>query len=157
MQTLDTTAAARFLVVGNLPLVVVDLEPADPTTPAMLADDLFRRLVERGLVVLPRFLGVDLPRGARVGFTAAPDELRLEDERETRLLRVPRASVDPAWLRRSLELRGTMAVVGRDLGIDPDQSPAEVAGVVEAACGEGRVAGAIVGVVEPRSTLPLLF
>ncbi len=154
---LDTTAAARFLLVRGLPLVVVDLETADPDTPALLADDLFRRVVDRGLVVLPRFFGVDLPRGARLGFTVTRDDLRLEDEQETTLLRVPRASLDPEWLRRALELKGTMVVVGRDLGIDPDQTPAEVADTIETATDAARVAGAIVGVAEPREGLPLIF
>lgn len=156
MPSTDTTAAARFLVVRGMPFVVVDLEPADPGTPPLLADDLFRRLVERGLVVLPRLFGIDLPRGARVGFTLSRDELELEDEQETRLLRVPRASLDPEWIQRALELKGTAVLVGRDLGIDPDQSPREVAETVDGACGDGRVAGAIVGVAEPRQPLPLL-
>lgn len=157
MPALDTSAAARFLVVRGLPLLVVDLEPADPDTPALLADDLFRRVVDRGLLVLPRFFGVDLPRGARLGFTATREELRLEDEQETTLLRVPRASLDPAWLGRALELKGTMLLVGRDLGIDPDQTPGEVAQIVDDACATSRVAGAIVGVAEPREGLPLFF
>lgn len=157
MPATDTTAAARFLVVRTMPLVVVDLEPVADDTPALLADDLFRRLVEGGLVVLPRFLGQELPKGARVGFTVGPDELVLEDEAETKLLRVPRAAVDPEWLGRALALKGTMLIVGRDLRIDPDQTAREVAETVEHGCADARVAGAIVGVAEPRTGLPLLF
>lgn len=157
MPVTDTTAAARFLLVRDLPLVVVDLEPVDPATPALLADDLFRRLVERGLVVLPRFLGQELPKGARVGFTAGSDTFELEDEDETTLLRVPRSALEADWLDRALALKGTMLIVGRGLEIDPDQEPADVARTVDEACPDGRVAGAIVGVAEPRTGLPLVF
>jgi hypothetical protein len=142
----DTAAAARFLLVRGLPLVVVELD-----------DDLFRRLVERGLVVLPRFLGQDLPKGARVGFTVSPDELTLEDDTGSAMLRVPRAALEPDWTDRALALKGAMLIVGRDLGVDPDQTGLEVAETVEAGCGEGRVAGAIVGVAAPRTGLPLLL
>jgi hypothetical protein len=152
----DTTAAARFLLVRGLPLAVVDLEPADPTTPPLLADDLFRRLVERGLVVLPRFLGQELPKGARVGFTVGQDALELQDEDETTLLRVARGALDPDWLDRALGLKGTVLLVGRDLGIDPDQPAGEVARTVDDACADERVAGAVVGVAEPRTGLPLI-
>lgn len=157
MSPTDTTAGVRFLVVRAMPLAVVDLEPVEAGTPSLLADDLFRRLVDRGLAVLPRFLGQDLPKGARVGFTVTPDELVLEDEDETRMLRVPRGGIDPEWLARALTLRGTMLVVGRDLGIAPDQTGLAVAEAVEAGCAEGRVAGAVVGVAEPRTGLPLVF
>lgn len=151
------TAAARFLLVRGMPIVVVDLEPAESDTPPLLADDLFRRLVDAGLAVLPRFLGQDLPKGARVGFTVTREELVLEDEAETRLLRVPRAALEQDWLDRALTLRGTVLIAGRALGIDPDQTDLAVAETVEAGCADGRVAGAVVGVAEPRTGLPLLF
>lgn len=157
MTAADTAAAARFLLVRGMPLVVVDLAPTDDDVPPLLADDLFRRLVDGGLLVLPRFLGLELPKGARVGFTLTADEVVLEDEDGTRLLRVPRAALERAWVERALALKGTMLVVGRDLGIDPDQTGLAVAEAVEAGCAEGRVAGAIVGVAEPRTGLPLLF
>ncbi|MBW3658367.1 MAG: hypothetical protein KY457_06990 [Actinobacteria bacterium] len=157
MAATDTAAAARFLLVRGMPLVVVDLEPVDDDVPPLLADDLFRRLVDGGLLVLPRFLGLELPKGARVGFTVTADELVLEDEAETKLLRVPRGALERAWLDRALALKGTMLVVGRDLGIDPDQSGLAVAESVEAGCADRRVAGAVVGVAEPRTGLPLLF
>lgn len=149
------TAAARFLLVRGMPIVVVDLEPADTDTPSLLVDDLFRRLVDAGLAVLPRFLGQELPKGARVGFTVSRDELVLEDDAETRLLRVPRAALEQDWLDRALALRGTVLIAGRELGIDPDQSGLAVAETVEAACADERVAGAVVGVAEPRTGLPL--
>ena len=157
MSPTDTTAGVRFLVVRGMPLAVVDLEPVEEGTPSLLADDLFRRLVDRGLAVLPRFLGQDLPKGARVGFTVTADELVLEDEDETRMLRVRRSGLDPEWLARALTLRGTMLIVGRELGIRPDQTGLAVAEAVETGCADRRVAGAVVGVAEPRTGLPLVF
>lgn len=146
MTGADTAMAARFLLVHDLPLVVVDVDAG-----------LLERLLERGLAVLPRFLGQDLPKGARVGFTVAREELTLEDDAGTALLRVSRAALEPAWTQRALALRGTVLVAGRGLGIGPDQTGLEVAETVEAGCGERRVAAAVVGVAEPRVGLPLLF
>jgi hypothetical protein len=151
------SAAVRFLVLGDLPLLVVDLEGGtEPDGPILLGGSLFRTVVERGCVVLPRFYGVDLPRGVRVGLTVERDQMRLEDTDETTLLRVPRASLDPDWYREATRLKGTMFVLGRELGIDPDQTPQQVCDLLDAAAGDGRVAGAIVGVAETLPTLPIL-
>ena len=148
-------AAARFVLLRDLPLLVVDLEPPAEARdePPTLRDGLFRALLERGLVQLPRFYDVDLPRGVRVGCTLERDQLRLEDDQETTLLRVPRAGIDA----RALELRGTMLCVGPGLGVGPDHTPHEVCDLLDLAAGTGRVAGAIVGVAEPAQGLPLLF
>lgn len=157
MPTPDAAAAAaRFLVVRRLPLLVVDLESPDRDVPVHLVGGLFTTLVERGLVVLPRFYGVELPRGVAVGFRLTADELTLEDRSETRLLRVPRAGVDPAWASESLRLKGTMLAVGRDLELDADLDDRAVCDVLEIAAAQERVAGAIVGVAEERQGLPII-
>lgn len=156
------SAAARFVLLRDLPLLVVDLTPPDttaetPDTPPALRDGLFRTLLERGLVQLPRFYGVELPKGVRVGLTLERQEMRLEDDQETTLLRVPRAGVDRAWTDRALALRGTMLCVGPGLGVGPDHGPHEVCDLLDLAATDGRVVGAIVGVAEPAQGLPLLF
>ena len=152
-------ASARFVLLRDLPMLVVDLEPPadDDPTPPMLRDGLVRALAERGLVTLPRFYDVDLPRGVRVGLTIEQDGIRLEDDEETTLLRLPRTPVEPAWLQRALALRGTMLCVGPAIGLTPTQTPHEVCDTLDIAATAGRVLGAIVGVAEPRTGLPLLF
>ncbi len=153
------SAAARFVLLRDLPLLVVDLEPpadADDAPPA-LREGLFRTLLERGLVQLPRFYDVELPKGVRVGLTLERQEMRLEDDQETTLLRVPRAGVDRAWTDRALALRGTMLCVGPGLGVGPDHDAHEICDLLDLGATAGRVAGAIVGVAEPAQGLPLLF
>ncbi len=153
-------ASARFVLLRDLPLLVVDLEPPttdDPAAAMRREGGLTRALAERGMVQLPRFYDVDLPRGVRVGLTMEADTMRLEDDRETVLLRLPRAGVDRSWVDRALHLRGTMLCVGPAIGIAPDQSPHEVCDLLDIAATAGRVLGAIVGVAEPRQGLPLLF
>lgn len=152
------TAAARFVMVRDLPMLVVDLEPpADASMPTLLRDSLYRLLVERGLAPLPRFYGVELPRGVRVGLTLDRDQLRLEDDEETTLLRVPRSAVDREWQRTALGLKGSMLVVGTALGVGPDEDAHEICDLLDLAATAGRAAGAIVGVAEPVQGLPLLF
>lgn len=156
----DAVAAnARFVLLRHLPLLVVDLEPppGDPSPTMQREGGLTRALAERGMVLLPRFYDVDLPRGVRVGLTLDGDTMRLEDDQETALLRLPRAGVDRTWVDRALHLRGTMLCVGPAIGITPDQSPHEVCDVLDIAATAGRVLGAIVGVAEPKQGLPLLF
>lgn len=153
---LETQAHARFLVVRDQPLIIVDLEGDEPELP-MVEDNLFKRVVEAGLLVLPGFYGVQLPKGARVGWTLTDEELRLEDEQETRLLRIPRTSADPAWEEASLRLRGSMFCLGWHLGIDPDDEDKQVCDRLDQQARIGRVAGAVVGVAEPRTGLPLMF
>jgi hypothetical protein len=175
----DAVAAhARFVLLRDLPMLVVDLEPAtDPgdasgdtdadvsthaaaTGPSDPPDGtavLIQALAERGMVQLPRFYDVDLPRGVRVGLTIDEDGMRLEDDDETTLLRLPRAGVDQSWIDRALALRGTMLCAGSAIGIGPDQTPHEVCDLLDIAATAGRVLGAIAGVAEPRQGLPLLF
>ncbi len=141
----------RFLLARGLPLLVAAV--GDEGRGAELAT----ALLERGLVELPAFLGVSLPHGARVGFVVDDDELRLVDERETVLLRAPRAGVDAPWLEAALGLKGTMTVVVRDLDMDPDEPPRSLAERVDAGARDGRAIGAIVGVSEDRPTLPLWY
>lgn len=157
MADLDAlTVHARFVVVREQPLVAVDLEGDAPELP-LVEDNLYKTLVEAGLGPLPAFYGVELPKGARVGWTLSREELRLEDDRETRLLRVPRPSVDPVWEAAAMRLKGTMFCAGWNVGIDPDQTIKELCDVLDAAARGGRLAGAIVGVAEPQEGLPLLF
>lgn len=153
------SAAARFVLLRQLPLLVVDLTPPEDAgdEPPTLREGLFRALLERGLVQLPRFYDVDLPKGVRVGLTLEQQEIRLEDDEETTLLRVPRGGVDQPWIDRALELRGTMLCVGHDIGVGPDHDPHELCDLLDLAATDGRVAGAIVGVAEPAQGLPLLF
>lgn len=152
----ETQAHARFLVVREQPMVIIDLEGDEPQLP-MVEDNLYKRVVEAGLIVLPAFYGVQLPKGARVGFTLTDQETRLEDEQETRLLRIPRQATDPVWEAASLRLRGTMLCLGWNLGIDPDDTDRETCDRLDQQARIGRVVGAVVGVAEPQTGLPLLF
>jgi hypothetical protein len=141
----------RFLRVRELPLLVASV-PDEGRGP-----ELHAALLERGLVALPAFLGVDLPRGVRVGFVVDHEELRLVDERDATLLRAPRAGVDPDWLDAAKRLKGTMTVVLRDVELDPDEEPRGLASRIDTEARAGRTLGAIVGLVEERPQLPLLF
>lgn len=153
------SAAARFMLLRDLPLLVVDLEPPPDAVdqPPELREGLFRTLLERGLVQLPRFYEVELPKGVRVGLTLDPDRMRLEDDQETTLLRIPRDGVGDDWVERALRLRGTMLCVGPGLGVGPEHDGREVCDLLDLAAGAGRLAGAIVGVAEPAQGLPLIF
>lgn len=142
-----TTAAARFLVVRGQPLLALDIEGQSPQGP-VLDDGLYRSLLESGLVVLEQFFGVEMPRGARLGWVVEPDEMRLESEAGERLLRIGRASIDTEWLDVALGLRGTMLVAGHELGLDPDDTPGQAAHRIDRAARARRVAAAIVGVAE---------
>lgn len=152
----EMVAHARFLVVREQPLLAVGLEGDEPELP-MVEDNLFKRVVEAGLLVLPGFYGVQLPKGARVGWTLTGDELRLEDEQENHLLRIPRTAVDPVWEAASLRLRGTMFCLGWHLGIGPEDTDKDTVDRLDEQARLGRLAGAVVGVAEPRTGLPLLF
>jgi hypothetical protein len=141
----------RTVTLGGLPLLVA----AVPSGGA--GNLLLDAVAERGLVRLPGVTGVDLPRGARVGFSVDQQELRLVDEQDATLLRAPREGLDAGWLEAARRLRGTMAVLGRDLEVDADLDVATLVARVDEAAAAGRVLGAIVGLVEERPTLPLFF
>lgn len=141
----------RTVTLGGLPLLVV----AVPSGGA--GDRLLEAVAERGLVRLPAVTGVELPQGARVGFTVDQRELRLVDERDDTLLRAARDGLDAAWLEAARRLRGTMTVVGRDVEVDAELDVPSLVARLDEAAATGRVLGAIVGLVEERPTLPLFF
>lgn len=152
----DVVTSARFVVVREQPLLVVDIEGDIPELP-LVEDGIYKRVVEAGLAEVPSFYGVQLPKGARLGWSLEPDELRLVDDRDERILRVPRGSVDPVWEAAALRLRGTMFCVGFELGLNADQTPKELCDALDAGARRGVLAGAIVGVAEPKQGLPLIF
>jgi hypothetical protein len=141
----------RTVTLGGLPLLVAAVPSGGP------GDTLLEAVAERGLVQLTGVTGVELPRGARVGFTVDQQELRLVDEQDATLLRAPRAGLDPGWLEAARRLRGTMAVLARDLEVDAHLDVATIVARLDAAAADGRVLGAIVGLVEERPTLPLFL
>ena len=148
--------AARFVVVREQPMVAVDVGTPAPDLP-LVSDGIYRTVVEAGLVELDRFYGVDLPRGARLGWQLEDDDLRLVREDDSGVLTVPRSAVDPVWEAASLRLRGSMFVLGHQLGLTADQTPQELCDALDAAGRSRNLAGAIVGVAEPKQGLPLIF
>lgn len=138
------------LASGGQPLLVADL--VDERVATALED----ALVAAGLVRLPGFLGVDLPRGARVGIRLEGREGRLVDERDTTLLRLPRSGLAPDWQRAAVARRGTMLAVARALGVGPDVAPRELGAALETTARDGRLLGAIVGVEDRPPRLPLI-
>jgi hypothetical protein len=151
MSAPATGVAVRTVTLAGLPL----LAAAVPSGGA--GDELLDAVAERGLAPLTAVTGVDLPRGARVGFTVDQQELRLVDDRDATLLRAPRAGLDPGWLEAARRLRGTMTVLARDLEVDAELAVPDLVARLDAAAAEGRVLGAIVGLVEERPTLPLFL
>ncbi len=141
----------RTVTLGGLPLLVA----AVPSTGS--GGVLLDHVAEHGLAVLPSVSGIELPRGARLGFVVDRTELRLVDEQDATLLRAPREGLDAAWLDAALRLRGTMTVLGRDVEVDADLDVATLVARLDAAAAEGRVLGAIVGLLEERPTLPLFL
>jgi hypothetical protein len=141
----------RTVTLGGLPLLVAAVPSDGP------GGQLLDHVAERGLVVLPGVTGVDLPRGARLGFVVDRRELRLLDEEEATILRAPREGLDAGWLDAALRLKGTMTVLGRDIEVDADLTVPELVGRLDAAAADGRVLGAIVGLLEERPTLPLFL
>lgn len=141
----------RTVLAGPMPLLVASVGTEGRS--AGLRD----AVAVAGLTPLTRFLGADLPRGAKVGFVVEGPELRLVDERDNVLLRAPREGLDEAWLERALDRKGTMFVVVEQFDLS-DQEPAGALArrLDELARSDGAI-GAIVGVIEERPKLPLLF
>lgn len=141
----------RTVTVGGLPLLVAGV-PDRGAGAQLLAV-----VMDRGLQALASVRGADLPRGAELGFVVDRDELRLVDPDDRPLLRAGREGLDPTWLEAAKRLKGTMTLVVRDLVVDATTSPGELLAAADEAAREGRVVGAIVGLVEERPQLPLLF
>jgi hypothetical protein len=144
-------AGVRTLTPGGMPLLVADL-PDLPTGQAVR--DALR---VAGLRTLPGFVGVDLPRGATVGVLLEGATVRLVDERERTLLRLVRSGLAPDWIDAAVRMRGTMLVVGTGLGVAELDDAASLGAALETGARDGRLDGAIVGVVDRRPRLPLLF
>ena len=150
-QPATEAAGVRTLTVGGLPMLVVDL-------PATVAGDHVRAALRAaGLVDLPAVLGVEFPRGARVGVLLEGDEVRLVDEQETTLLRLVRGGLAPDWTAAAVRLRGTMTCVTTGLDVAGLDAPASLTAALDARAQAGEVHGAIIGVHDRRVRLPLVF
>jgi hypothetical protein len=69
--------------------------------------------------------------------------------------RVP--GLDGGWVQAAKRLKGTMLVVLSGGHPDPGLAPRPLADLVDARARDGQALGAIIGVVEERQSLPLLF
>lgn len=147
----DDGVALRSLRVGPMPLLVASVT-AHGRGPLLLA-----ALADADLPELEGFLGAELPRGAKVGFQLDGRELRLVDEREDALLRAPRGGLDAGWVEAAIRLKGTILVVLTGGHPDPELAPKDLAATVDLRARDGAARGAIVGVLEERTSLPLVF
>lgn len=143
--------ALRSLVAGPQPLLVACAGYEGR------AGQLRAALDAAGLRRLDGFLGSSLPQGAKVGFVVTQDEVRLVDERDDALLRAPREGFSSEWLEAATRLRGTMFVVAEGIDLSPETPLAQLARQLDDTARDDGLVGAIVGVIEERPTLPLLF
>lgn len=149
-DAMDDAVAVRTLLVQAMPLVVADVPDRGRGT------GLRARIGSLGLAPLGGFLGVQLPRGARLAVHLTPTELLLVAEDETTLLRAQRSGIDGGWAVRARALRGTMLVVTRGLELDAVDDEAVLVVALDAAGRAGDALGAIVGVHEEPRRLPLI-
>jgi hypothetical protein len=141
----------RTLLAGPMPLLVASVGTEGRSA------ELHDAVAAAGLIRLTGFLGADLPRGAKVGFVVEGPELRLVDERDNVLLRAPREGLDEAWLEHALAKKGTMFVVTEHLDLSEQEPAGQLARRLDEQARSVGVIGAIVGVIEERPKLPLLF
>lgn len=146
-----TGVGVRTVTLGRLPLLLAGVPGRGD------GQRLWDAVAERGLQPLSRVSGVDLPRGAELGFVVDRDELRLVDPDDRPVLRAARSGLDAGWLEAAKRLKGTMTVLVRDLQLTAERTPPELLADADAAAADGRVIGAIVGLLEERPQLPLLF
>lgn len=141
----------RTLLAGPMPLLVASVGSEGRSA------ELRESVSVAGLAPLSAFLGADLPQGAKVGFVVEGPELRLVDERDRVLLRAPRQGLDEAWLDRALAKKGTMFVVAEQLDLSAGEPAGQLVRLLDEQARSHGVIGAIVGVIEERPKLPLLF
>jgi hypothetical protein len=147
----EVAAGVRTLTVSGLPMLVVDL-------PRVTAVERVRRaLRDAGLVALSQVLGIEFPKGARVGVLLDGDEVRLVDEQETALLRLVRGGLAPDWTAAAVRLRGTMICVTAGLDVASLDESEDLLAALDASARAGSVDGAIIGVHDRRPRLPLVF
>jgi len=140
----------RTLAPGGMPLLVADLPVSDAARRIRAA------LVMAGLLPLPGFVGIDFPRGARVGVQLEGQVVRLVDEQDADLLRLTREGLSAAWLESAVRLRGTMLAVVSGVGLDRFTDERVLSEALDTAARSGGMLGAIVGVHDQRMRLPLL-
>lgn len=151
MEGSGAAAGVRTLLLGGMPMLVVDLPDS------MQGSAVRSALRSAGLRSLPGVVGVEFPRGAAVGVLLEGSSVRLVDDRETTLLRLERSGLAQDWLDAAVRLKGTMLAIVSELGVEALDEPATFGARLETEARDGRVDGAIVGVADRRPRLPLLF
>lgn len=152
-ETTDRRVRVWFLVLGQAPVVIVDVAEGEDRD--HLAGMMLFALKGGGLTEVPGFFDHQLePVPPRVAWHL-DDELTLADQQGERILRLPASSVDAAWRERALEVRGTATYVTAGLEADATAGPREVCDALDRRARAGEVVAAIVGVGASRPTLPL--
>lgn len=151
MTTSADGVALRALCVRGLPMLVAVMGVGGRSR--LLLDT----LADAGVRDLPGFIGYELPKGARVGFVLDAVELRLVDEQDDALMRAPLAGIDADWIAAAVQLKGTMLIVLTDDVPDAELRSEDLVRAVDEAARRGAAHGAIVGVHDERTRLPLIF
>lgn len=141
MQTLLST-----MVLGDKPALVVDVlsdrpddEPLDPG-----ADPLIWSFLDRGVRLLPGFLGVPMPDDGRIRLVPRSGQLVLLADDGTELLAIPVDDLPASWLDNAQTHGGALLFVGRGIAVADAEEAHEAARSIHEAAVAGRVVGGIV-------------
>lgn len=143
---MTTRTLLSTMVLGDKPALVVDVQndrPADEPLSAT-GDPVIWSFLERGLRLLPGFLGVPMPDDGRVRLVPRSGQVALLAEDGTELLAVPIDDLPPSWLDSAQTHGGALAFVGRGIEVSEVEDAHAAAQRLHDAAVAGRMVGGIV-------------
>lgn len=142
---MSTQTLLSTLVLGDKPALVVDVQSGRPDDAPLSAeaDPLIWSFLERGLRLLPGFLGVPMADDGRVRLLARDGQVTVVADDGTALLAVPIDDLPVSWLDNAQTHGGALLFVGRGIAVAAAEDAREAAQAIHAAAVSGRVVGGI--------------
>lgn len=133
------------MVLGDKPALVVDVQSDRPDDAPLSAegDPLIWSFLQRGLRLLPGFLGVPMGDDGRIRLVTRSGEVVAVADDGTDLLAVPVDDLPGSWLDTAQTHGGALLFVGRGIAVAHAEDARDAAKAIHDAAVAGRVVGGI--------------
>lgn len=142
---MSTQSLISTLVLGDKPALVVDVRSGRPDDAPLdpQQDPLIWSFLERGVRLLPGFLGVPMADDGRLRLVAQGGQVVVVAEDGAELLAVPIDDLPVSWLDNAQTHGGALLFVGRGIEVAGAEDAREAAQAIHEAAVAGRVVGGI--------------
>ena len=138
-------AEVSVVVLGGRAALVIDVPGEGHTGPLTATDDpVVWSFTERGLKLLPAFLGQALPESDLLKVAAGHGQLALATPEHVDVVELDLDALPDGWFDAADAHEGVLLFVGRDLGVSGAEDEQTIGKALDTAAVDARLLGAVV-------------